>query len=108
MILKFNKTTSIYEKDAYISVDGEETTVKDLMITNYVPTNFEGTEKIYLLGNEHPLWELKHRNFEAKILQEWLLELDYNTEFYYVNTDTKKIERYSDIIDIGITKSTEI
>ena len=49
MILKFNKTTSVYEKDAYISVDGEKTTVKDLMITDYVPTNFNGTPKNYLL-----------------------------------------------------------
>lgn len=108
MILEFSKTTSVYEKNAYISVDGKKTTVKDLMITHYVPTNFDGTAKTYLLGNEHPLWESKHRNFEARILQEWLVELEYDTEFYYVNSDTKKIERYSDIIDIGITKSTEI
>lgn len=92
MILEFSKTTSVYEKDAYISVDGEETTVKDLMITDYVPTNFDGTAKNYLLGNEHPLWELKHRSFETKIFDEWLIELNYNPEFYYVNTDTKKIE----------------
>lgn len=108
MILEFSKTSSIYEKDAYISVDGKEKIIKDLMITHYVPTNFVGTKKNYLLGEEHPLWESKHRNFEARILQEWLVELDYDTEFYYVNTDTKKIERYSDIINIGITKSTEI
>lgn len=92
MILEFTKTTSVYEKDAYINVNGEETIIKDLMITHYVPINFVGTAKNYLLGNEHPLWESKHRNFEAKILQEWLVELDYDPEFYYVDTDTKKIE----------------
>lgn len=108
MILKFNKTTSIYEKDAYISVDGEEKTVKDLMITNYVPTNFEGTEKIYLLGNEHPLWESKHRNYEVKIFQEWLEELGYDTKFYYVNTKTGKIESTRDIEALPNTTSTEI
>lgn len=108
MILKFNKTTSVYEKDAYISVDGEKTTVKDLMITDYVPTNFNGTPKNYLLGNEHPLWESKHRNFEVEILQEWLIELGYDTEFYYVNADTKKIESKRDIEMLSNTLSTEI
>lgn len=91
MILEFSKATSVHEKDAYINVDGEETIIKDLMITKYVPINFDGTAKDYLLGNEHPLWELKHRNFETKILKEWLIELNYDPEFYYVNTGTRKI-----------------
>lgn len=108
MILEFSKTTSVYEKDAYISVDGKETTVKDLMITDYVPTNFNGTAKNYLLGNEHPFWESKHRDFEVKILQEWLIELGYDTEFYYVNADTKKIESKRDIETLPNTISTEL
>lgn len=108
MILEFSTTTSVHEKDAYINVDGEETIIKDLMITRYVPTNFVGTNKNYLLGEEHPLWESKHRNFEARILQEWLVELEYDPEFYYVNTDTKKIESNRDIEMLTDTISTEI
>ena len=108
MILEFSTTTSVHEKDAYINVDGEETIIKDLMITRYVPTNFVGTNKNYLLGKEHPLWESKHRNFEARILQEWLVELEYDPEFYYVNTDTKKIESNRDIEMLTDTISTEI
>ena len=108
MILEFSTTTSVHEKDAYINVDCEETIIKDLMITRYVPTNFVGTNKNYLLGEEHPLWESKHRNFEARILQEWLVELEYDPKFYYVNTDTKKIESNRDIEMLTDTISTEI
>jgi len=91
MILKFTKTTSVYEADAYINVNGEETIIKDLMITNFVPTNFVGTPKNFTLGEEHPLWESKHRDFEAKILQEWLVELNYDLNMYYVDNATYKI-----------------
>ena len=108
MILEFTKATSVYEKDAYINVDGEKTIVKDLMITHYVPTNFVGTPKNFTLGEEHPLWELKHTNFEAKIFKEWLIELGYDPEFYYVNTDTKKIQSQRDIEMLPNTISTEI
>lgn len=91
MILEFTKTTSVYEADAYINVNGEETIIKDLMITNYVPTNFVGTPKNFTLGEEHPDWEILHLHFEQKILQEWLIELDYDPTKYYVDNATHKI-----------------
>lgn len=108
MILEFTKTTLVYEANAYINVDGEETIIKDLMITHYVPTNFVGTPKNFTLGEEHPMWELKHNNFETKIFKEWLIELGYDPEFYYVNIDTKKIQTDRDIVMIPNTISTEI
>ena len=108
MILEFTKTTSVHEKDAYINVNGEETIIKDLMSTKYVPINFDGTAKTYLLGNEHILWESKHKNFEAKIFKEWLIELGYDPKFCYVNINTKKIQSNRDIETLPNTISTEI
>lgn len=96
--MEFSKKTSVFEKDAYVNFDGKETIIKDLMITHYIPTNFNGTPKNYLLGNEHPMWEQIHRNFETKILNEWLKELGYDPKHYEVNTMTKEIINIRDIV----------
>ena len=113
MILEYTIETSVFEKDAYINVVDGETIVKDLMITYYTPTNFEGTTKNYLLGKDHPHWDRMHQEAVEKFHKEWLIELNYDPEKYYVGNGTLAIVRKQEIgtlttFELPVTKSEKI
>ena len=113
MILEYTKETSVYEVGAYINVVDGETIVKDLMITYYTPTNFEGTTKNYLLGKDHPNWDRMHQEAIEKFYKEWLVELGYDPTKYHVANDTKAIVRHQTVgtlttFELPITESEKI
>jgi hypothetical protein len=113
MELKYTKTSLVQEVGGYVHmVDGVEK-VDDLIVTYYRPTNFEGTVKNFVLGDNHELWDQLHDGFETKILQEWMEELGYSISDYYVCNLSKTIKRRQDIGNIQaaeypITNAEEI
>ena len=97
MILDYKKETSVLESGGYVHiVDGAEV-VDDLMITKYTPINFEGTVKNFVLGDNHVSWDRIQQEALEKFHTEWLIELGYNTENYYVASTTKAIVRRQEI-----------
>mgnify|MGYP005733124009 FL=1 len=113
MELKYTKTSLVQQIGGYVHmVDGVEK-VDDLMVTYYRPTNFEGTVKDFVLGDNHEFWDQMHEAFETKILQEWMEELGYPISDYCVCTLSKAIKRRQDIgnlqaSELPITNAEEI
>tara|TARA_B100000965_G_C19491410_1_gene713186 strand:+ start:735 stop:1076 length:342 start_codon:yes stop_codon:yes gene_type:complete len=113
MILEYTIETSILEKDAYHDEINGQRFTKDLMITYYTPTNFKGTIKNYTLGQGHPYWDRMHQEALEKFHKEWLVELNYDPEKYFVANDTLAIVRHQTVgtlttFELPVTKSEEI
>ena len=112
-LIELSKKASILEKDAYHDEINGQCFTKDLMITYYTPTNFEGTTKNYLLGEDHPHWDRMHQEAIEKFHKEWLIELNYDPEKYYVGNGTLAIVRKQEIgtlttFELPVTKSEKI
>ena len=113
MILEYTKETSVFEAGAYVHiVDGAEV-VDDLMITYYTPTNFNGTTKNYLLGKNHVMWDSMQQEDLERFHKEWLVELNYDPEKYFVANDTLAIVRTQTIgtlttFELPVTESEKI
>jgi len=91
MILEYEKKQSVYaEKVCEHVIDGV-IRFDDLIRTDYIPTNFSAEPKNFLLRDGHIDWDKKHLDFKIKIHQEWLEELGYDTENYYVDFNTYEI-----------------
>ena len=91
MILEYEKKQSIYAEDACEHIVNGVIRFDDLIRTDYIPTNFSAEPKNFLLRDGHIDWDKKHLDFESKIHKEWLEELGYDTENYYVDFETHKI-----------------
>tara|TARA_R100000458_G_C8181229_1_gene178212 strand:+ start:435 stop:776 length:342 start_codon:yes stop_codon:yes gene_type:complete len=109
MKLEYNITETVQEKDLkFINKEGEPFTA-DAIRTDYVPTNFEGTPKNYVLRKNHERWDTLHSEFVKKIHKEWLKELGYDTDAYYVHATSKEIIKnfdYDTLIKTGIEVTT--
>ena len=91
MILEDEKKQSVYAEKACEHVVNGVIRLDDLIRTDYIPTNFSAESKNFLLRDGHVDWDKMHYNFELKIHEEWLKELGYDTENYYVDFTTHKI-----------------
>ena len=93
MILKYEKIQSVYaHKDCEHVVNGI-IVFDDLIETKYVPQNFSAETKYFYLRDNHIDWDMKHRDEEIKIHEQWLEELGYDTETHYVDFETHKITK---------------
>ena len=91
MILEYEKKQSIYAAIGCEHIVNGVVRFDDLIRTDYIPTNFSGEPKNFLLRDKHIEWEAKHIEFEKKIHKEWLEELGYNTSEYSVDFTTHEI-----------------
>ena len=91
MILEYEKKQSVYAENACEHIVNGVILLDDLIRTDYIPTNFSAEPKNFLLRDGHVDWDKMHYNFELKIHEEWLQELGYNTDNYYVNFTTHEI-----------------
>lgn len=114
MILEYEKRQSIYAENACEHIINGVILIEDLIRTDYIPTNFSAEPKNFLLRDGHVDWDKMHYNFELKIQEEWLKELGYDTEIYYVDYTTheikKKIQSTDEkvLYDVEETESTKI
>ena len=93
MILEYEKIQSVYaHKDCEHVVNGI-IVFDDLIETKYVPQNFSAETKYFYLRDKHVDWDIKHRDEEIKIHEQWLEELGYDTETHYVDFETHKITK---------------
>ena len=106
MELKYTKTSLIQQVGGYVHMVGDVEKVDDIIVTYYRPTNFEGTVKNFVLGDNHALWDQLHDAFETKILTEWMVELNYPDTNYYVCNLSKTIKRRQDIGNITAAEKT--
>ena len=93
MILEYEKKQSIHIINGCEHIVNGVVRFDDLIRTDYIPTNFSGEPKNFLLRDKHIEWEAKHIEFEKKIHKEWLEELGYDTNEYSVNFTTHFIQR---------------
>ena len=91
MKLEYNITETVQEEDLEFTDKDGNTFTADAIRTDYVPTNFEGTPKNYVLRKNHERWDTMHLEFVQKIHREWLEELGYDTLEYEVDGATKEI-----------------
>tara|TARA_Y100000401_G_C8230423_1_gene177823 strand:+ start:77 stop:412 length:336 start_codon:yes stop_codon:yes gene_type:complete len=111
MILEYEKKRSIYAEKGCEHVVNGVVRFDDLIRTDYIPTNFSAEPKNFLLRDGHIEWDKKHSDFESKIHKEWLEELGYDTEKYFVDYETHKIlSRVDDdvIVNAEQNESTKI
>lgn len=63
-----------------------------LMRTDFIPQNFRGTVKKFVLRHGHDQWVSMHKTAEEEIQKEWLVELGYDPEGYEVSFDNLEIK----------------
>ena len=91
MKLDYTKVDSVQEKDVPYLDEGVEKTA-DLIRTTYTPTNFEGTTTSFSIRGTHPNRDYKLEKFEDDLHRQWLVELGYDLNKYYVDKHTKEIK----------------
>jgi hypothetical protein len=102
MILEYEKKQTIYALKGCEHVVNGVVVFDDLIRTDYIPINFSATPKNFLLRDKHNDWDKIHTKFENKILDEWFVELGYDSTKHYLNKETKTIIELTDDI-IGFT-----
>jgi|TARA_B100000902_G_scaffold398724_1_gene466581 hypothetical protein len=112
MKLEYNEIKTIHEENIEFE-ENEVPFTADIIKTDYVPINFEGTTKNFCLRENHPNSQYLHNNFKNKILTEWLIELGYDTELYFVHFETneiikKEIPKNPYAEDVPFTESKKI
>ena len=114
MILEYEKKQTISVEDGCEHVVNGVIRFNDLIETKYIPTNFSAETKYFYLRDKHVDWDKKHMEIEQQFHKEWLEELGYDTNEYYVDTTTHEIvkiqEPYNDYVVTGVpvTESTKI
>ena len=93
MILEYEKKQSVYAEKGCEHIVNGVIRFDDLIETQYIPQNFTAETKYFYLRDKHVDWDIKHRDVEIKIHEEWLEELGYDTETYYVDFQTHKITK---------------
>jgi len=102
MILEYEKKQTIFVENGCEHIINGVIVFNDLIRTDYIPTNFSATPKNFLLRDKHNDWDKIHTKFENKILDEWFVELGYDSTKHYLNKETKTIIELTDDI-IGFT-----
>ena len=92
MILKYKKNLKCLVIKGCEHIEKGIIRNEDLMQTDFVPLNFNGSVKNYVLRNGHEMWESMHREAEEKIQKEWLVELGYNPNNFEVDPETHEIK----------------
>ena len=92
MILKYKKNLKCLVIKGCEHIEKGIIRNDDLMQTDFIPLNFNGSVKNYVLRDGHELWETMHQEAEKRIQKEWLVELGYNPVGYYVDSETFEIK----------------
>ena len=93
MILEYEKKQSIYAEKGCQHIVNGVIRFDDLILTEYIPTNFSAEPKNFFLRDGHIEWDKKHMEIEQQFHKEWLEELGYDTETHYVDFETHKITK---------------
>ena len=96
MKLEYDIIETVQEKDLEFLDKEGKTIFVDAIRTDYIPTNFEGSPKNYVLREGHEKWDFLHEKFVRQIHNEWLEELGYDTDLHSVHGDTKEIIKESE------------
>ena len=107
MILEYEKKQSIAVEDGCEHVVNGVIRFDDLIRTDYTPTNFSAEPKNFLLRDGHIDWDKKHLDFELNMHEEWLEELGYDTEEYYVDFSSHKIKKKNPSVDEMVMNDVE-
>ena len=92
MILKYKKVLKCAMPKACVHIEIGIIRRDDLMQTDFIPLNFNGSYKNFVLRHGHEQWESMHQQAEKRIQNEWLSELGYNPNGYYVDPQTFEIK----------------
>lgn len=96
MKLEYDIIETVQEKDLEFLDKEGKTIFVDAIRTDYIPTNFKGSPKNYVLREGHENWDSLHKKFIRQIHNEWLEELGYDTDWHSVHEDTKEIIKSSE------------
>ena len=91
MILEYEKKQSVYAEKGCEHIVNGVIRFDDLIETQYIPQNFTAETKYFYLRDNHIDWDIKHRDELIKIHEQWLKELGYDTENYFVDFETHEI-----------------
>lgn len=93
MILKYKKVLKCALPKGCEHIENGIIRRDDLMQTDFIPENFNGSYKNFVLRNGHQQWESMHQEAEIRIQNEWLRELGYNPDGFYVDPETFEVKQ---------------
>tara|TARA_Y100000768_G_scaffold382042_1_gene361705 strand:+ start:894 stop:1235 length:342 start_codon:yes stop_codon:yes gene_type:complete len=93
MILKYKKVLKCAVPKGCEHIENGIIRRDDLMQTDFIPQNFNGSYKNYVLRDGHQQWESMHQEAERRIQKEWLSELGYNPDGFYVDPETFEVKQ---------------
>ena len=93
MILKYKKVLKCALPKGCEHIENGIIRRDDLMQTDFIPENFNGSYKNFVLRNGHQQWESMRQEAEIRIQNEWLRELGYNPDGFYVDPETFEVKQ---------------
>jgi hypothetical protein len=91
MILKYKKELKVLVVKGCEHVENGIIRRDDLMQTDFIPLNFNGSYKNYVLRDGHEAWDTKQHEAEQNIVNQWLVELGYNPSGFRIDYEKQEI-----------------